>query len=496
MKHITITLIFISVLFNLTNESKSKQLFDMLDKEFRNNSNSAGKNSASNSIFSPDNNPDNEISFAQKNEKSNGSNSLFDDSDIKPIENGNLNNSSLKPKEKSLFEDYNDSEAESNKFLNNQNKKNEKSLFGNKDENTENNNDSIFGDVNKNDIKTGDSKSLFDADEETVKPQVQLNENIQPLINKLHSNNKKDTSNRDNNNSLNKETNKLIHNKHNDELNNNKIDNSNYHNNNNRIPKNTKSGDSHNKRKQKENVITESTLSESKSEIDKLKTKVLNLIHMNGELMKELDKKRKYKQKSVELSDDLINLIETNQTPLVEFEEKLKTTKENSESKLEKKQKELNMVYSDVRENLDKLVDKVETTRRLLDEFNEDEKLSNGELKKNFSTDSLSVLNNVEVEGQTIANMINSESIDIGNIKIDLEKISIINPHYEIVVGSEVLSVKELIENMEILENLKKRCGENLENCVLNNEQNFKSDIERQNDIIEELTILRKKIKN
>lgn len=501
MKHITFIIIFISALFSLTNESKSKQLFDVVNQEVsssNNNNNNANSGSAINSIFGAtevNKKSENDILFTQTSEKKTEGKSLFGESDSKP-------------EGKSLFGDDNESEPQSNKFLNknsqnnnvNNNNNKEKSLFGDDDEKKDNTGKSLFGDSNnsednKNNQK-GDSKSLFEMDEEPVKPQVQLNDNIKPKINLSENKTKQNTNNNNNNkniinNSANKSNSKNIGNtKHNNNssknINNNKKDSN----------AKTKSKQTPNKPKQQDKVITDNILSESKSEIEKLKNKVLNLISINKQLMKELDKKKKIKQKSLELSDDLINLIETHQTPIVQFEEKLKSTQEKSALKLEQKEKELNTAYSDVRKNLDKLVEKVDNTKNLLDEFNKDESLITGELKKNYSTDSLTVLNNVQVEGQTNANIINTESVDIGNIKIDLEKISIANPQTEIIVGSEILNVKELIENLEIMEKLNKRCGENLENCVQYNEEYFEEDMQKQNQIIEELKMLRKKTKD
>lgn len=495
MKHITLVAILFAGLICLTSSTKSKQLFEVVNQELsasNNNNNNHKAPGAINSIFEAteeeQKSSNNEINFAQKSE----SRSLFAESDTQPT--------------KSLFGDSNDShDSEANKFLNkhvenlNTHEANDhkvKSLF--EDEAPTK---SLFGD-NKNDNdshsnskanKNGAPKSLFEMDEEPIKPQVKLNETIKPQINSVGSNKNQNHVAHDNHNA---KKNTQIINKNN--INNNKNHNTNAN-------KNINSNTQKNKKPEKKPVahtnqaqkpIDDKTLQESKSEIEKLKSKVVNLISINKQLVKELDKKRKLKKKSLELSDDLINLIETHQSPIIEFEQDLKKTQVKSAEKLQKKETELKQVYGEVRKNLDVLVGKLDYTKTALKEVKSDESLMSGELKKNYSTDSLTVLNNAQVEGSTKAYIVNAESLDVGNIKVDLEKIMIANSQTEIIVGSDILSVKELVENLDVLEKLRVRCGENLEKCVQYNEEHFENDMRKQNEIIEELKKLRRNTKD
>lgn len=474
MKHIILIATLFAGFICLTTSAKSKQLFEVVNKELSESSNNNHKApSGINSIFAAteeDNkSSNNEISFAQKSETK----SLFAETD-KELSN------------KSLFGDNVDQEnSEANKFLNrhvqnnNKNNNNEKikvrSLFENHAPTKslfDDNNHSHDNSDKQNKLKlSGQPKSLFYMDEEPIKPQVKLNESIKPKINLPE---KKQQIPFVNNNKKNVKSN------NNDKHLNNNISNK----------KTERRPATPNTPIQK--PINDKMLQESKSEIDKLKSKVMNLMTINKQLMEELDKKRKIKKISLELSDDLINLIETHQSPIVEFEQNLKKTQTKSAGKLKKKETELQQAYGEVRKNLDVLVGNLDNTYTALKEVKSDENLMKGELKKNYITDSFSVLNNAQIEGSTSAYIVNAESLDVGNIKVDLEKIMIANPQTEIIVGSEILSVKELVENLDVLEKLKARCGENLQNCVQYNEEHFENDMRRQNDIIEELKVLRK----
>lgn len=475
MKHITLIAILFTGLIGLSTNARSKQLFEVVNNELTANSNN-NKNPRTegslNSLFSATENDkkssNNEISFAQKSETK----SLFSEVDEKQVT-------------KSLFGDNNDSDnSETNKFMNKNNKQNGKSLFEDSKSSKslfDNDNETGKDSVKQNNKKASisfETKSLFDSENEPIKPQVKLNESIKPKINFPQQKSAPITKNNDNKNAekVINNSNKYTHSKKNDK----KIE---------RKPI-TNTGIMH------KSNIDDKTLQQSKSEIEKLKSKVLNLITINKQLLKELDKKRKIKRKSLNLSDDLINLIETHEKPIVKFEQNLKTTQSKSEEKLKQKETELQASYGQVRKNLDVLVEKLDLTKKALKEVKSDEKLMNGEIKKFYSIDSLNVLNNVQVEESTSSRNVYTESVDIGNIKVDLEKILITNPQTEIIVGSEILSVKELVENLNVLEKLNERCGENLENCVQYNEKHFENDMIKQKEIIEELKVLRKQTKD
>jgi len=530
MKHITLIAVLFSLLLCNLKASKSKQLFEVVNNEFNSKNNNNNKNNESNnelnSLFSSgeDNSKSNEISFTQKNEQRDEKKSLFEDSgNDQPKGKSLFEDGNDKPEKNSLFDDNKDSqESEMNKVMKKNirsmnNSQDEKSLFGDDDENNKPQvpgSKSLFGDDNDNisinNKQKEQGKSLFDLGEELVKPQVKLNDNIKAKVNlkakktsKAFENDKiTNIENKTNpsilqltgkarkmNNNENQNLNKRVNKKDNNKIKNIKHNTQKY-------SEKKSSIKSEIKQSIPEKIVDNTMLEESKSEIQKLKSKVYDLISLNKELMTEIEKKQKIKKKSLDLSDDLINLIQTSEAPLKEYKINLTKTQVKSEEKLARKEKQLKEIYTDMRRNLDNLVGNVDSTKKSLNEIKNDESLINGELKKNYITDSLAVLGNVEVEGRANAQAIKAENVDIGNIKIDLEKIAISNPQTEIIVGSEILSLKELVENLEILEKLNDRCGENMKDCLLYNDQLFENDMKRQNQIIMELKRLRKQTKD
>ena len=65
-------------------------------------------------------------------------------------------------------------------------------------------------------------------------------------------------------------------------------------------------------------------------------------------------------------------------------------------------------------------------------------------------------------------------------------------PDSEIIVGSNILSLRELVENMELMEKLNTRCGVNMEKCIIYNEKNFEKEMANENRIIDSVKYLRK----
>lgn len=497
MKHIIIFSILFTGLFCLSDKLKNKQLFDAISNEFPINNETP---KAANSIFSAvsDDQNTNNINLIQKNEDKK-SKSIFDTKE------------ESKSESKSLFEsDYhtpgNVKQLVDNSIFNN----NGKSLFDNPEQSVAGNNKS---NINSNPLSNNPKKSLFYEDLEVTKPKGNLNSNVQNQLNKntIVKSNKpikhpKPKNKQANNNSIAKpqeHKGKSLFDKRNEKI---------YHENETKDSKVLIRREKGNKdRKEKIDklekkhdvnninnnnfIVEDSEFKNKKDEIEKLKSKISNLMNINSELLNEIEKKKKLKKKTLDISDELINLIEKRQEPITELQQRLQKTSAKASKKFEVKEAELKDIYDNVRQNLDHLLDNVSTAKNSLNKISSDESFLSGELKKNYDAEKIKVSENVGVDGLAIATRINTDSIDIGNIKIDLEKINILNPNMEIIVGSNILSIRELMENLDIMERFQFRCGYNLENCVLYNNNKFNDDIERQNEILRDLKKLRKRTK-
>ena len=86
-------------------------------------------------------------------------------------------------------------------------------------------------------------------------------------------------------------------------------------------------------------------------------------------------------------------------------------------------------------------------------------------MRKRLVLDDIRVKNKLDVNGVAFINKINTESIDLGSIKIDSNKLMFKNEASKIMVGDEMITAKDFFKIVKSIKNLKSKCGENLENC-------------------------------
>ena len=213
---------------------------------------------------------------------------------------------------------------------------------------------------------------------------------------------------------------------------------------------------------------------------------------MNKILLAEMEKRNKMKNLEKEASDDLVQLIQKSENPINFMQKKILKTKDIVQEKINQKDEELQNHNKILTKNLDILVGKIKIAEKSLKEISTDSSFVNGEIKRNYETDQLNVKENIQNDGITYVNNVHTEELDMGNFKIDMEKVLFNNPDSEIIVGSNILSLRELVENMELMEKLNTRCGVNMEKCIIYNEKNFEKEMANENRIIDSVKYLRK----
>jgi len=113
-------------------------------------------------------------------------------------------------------------------------------------------------------------------------------------------------------------------------------------------------------------------------------------------------------------------------------------------------------------------------------------------MKKSLVLDDVSVKNKLDVNGVAYINKINTDSIDFGNLRIDSDHLAFNNEAAKIMVGNEVITAKEFFDVVSTMRYLKKKCGDNLENCRPIDSQYLKKQEKKEIEILENLQSLRK----
>jgi len=213
---------------------------------------------------------------------------------------------------------------------------------------------------------------------------------------------------------------------------------------------------------------------------------------MNKYLLNEVEERKNIKNLKKEASDDLVNLIQKSDSPINFMQKKVLKVQEIVQDKIAQKDSNLQNAHKILEKNLDLLVEKIQNADKTLKVISQDSALMNGETKKSYETDQLKVEENIQNDGITYVNSVRTEELDLGNLKLDVQKVLFNNPDSEIIVGSNILSLREMVDNMDLMEKLNTRCGVNMEKCIIYNEKVFEKEMANENRIIDGVKVLRK----
>jgi len=86
-------------------------------------------------------------------------------------------------------------------------------------------------------------------------------------------------------------------------------------------------------------------------------------------------------------------------------------------------------------------------------------------MKKRLVLDNLTVKNKLDVNGVAFINKVNTDNLSLGSIKINSNKLIFNNEGSKIMVGNDVITVKDFFNIVKTMKDLQSKCGENLEKC-------------------------------
>jgi len=118
------------------------------------------------------------------------------------------------------------------------------------------------------------------------------------------------------------------------------------------------------------------------------------------------------------------------------------------------------------------------------------------EIQNKFSLNELSADGGLDVYGVSFINKINTNKIDLGNVQISNDIIKFSNINSKIMIGNDVITLKELIDTVVLFKNLQKKCGDNLEKCRPVNKKYFEEQRNKEEEILKNLKNLRQTTHN
>lgn len=359
-----------------------------------------------------------------------------------------------------------------------------KSLFGSEPENT-NKGKSLFGETSSNEKK---SSSLFDIEEKkdnrrpSKKPQQQSS-----LFDDINTEERKPVKK------------ELPHIKNQQKINsvkqvNNKNQNTNKNNNSiNKLKAPQQEAKPNSIKISTPIPVKNSVPQNNHSEIEVLKGKLSQLLKINIQLNDQLLKNQKIHKKDVKISNNIVNFMEKNSNSLKVLKNEIQYQKSAVKNELTGKALLLNNLDENINKNFEQLYEKIQIVQGKIKSIKAQQKNKLEELKTRMGLETLKIKNKLNVEGHAYINgKISTNSLDMGSLKIDSENVILNNENTKLILGNEVIGIKELAKNLELILSIQHKCGEDLARCKFISAEEVKGSQRKQERILREIQTLRK----
>jgi hypothetical protein len=243
---------------------------------------------------------------------------------------------------------------------------------------------------------------------------------------------------------------------------------------------------------QKTEISIKDKIINSQKEIQKLKKDMSNLLEVNSKLKRRYDLTEKLQKKDDEFTSNIVSFIQKNEMKVKNLKNEIKHSKNEISSKLTEKEEELSRMYSSANESFKSLQKQLKEVEERITEIKSEEKTKFKEMKNKLDLDHLTVEKKLDVDGNAfVENTVSTNQVDLGNIKISSSDLVFYNENTKFIIGNEVISLRELVENMNVLSELENKCGEDLTKCKIVSKEEVARQQKKQEKILKDLKSLR-----
>jgi hypothetical protein len=253
--------------------------------------------------------------------------------------------------------------------------------------------------------------------------------------------------------------------------------------------KNSSSASKSKSKEEIQNLKLKKQSNQNEKEIKKLKSKINVLLQFNEKLMKKIEKISKSKDKKTE--EEVVSFIQKYDQDVHTLKQNIEINKNLVSEKVTRKEEEIKKLFDQTSTDFSKLQSTMGNIQEKVNKIKSygDKKIS--ELKTNFSVKDLHVQDKLEVGGISVSKKITAKSIDLGGIKLDSNEIIFNDENAKIVVGSNVTTIGSIIKMGEKLDKMIEMCGENFERCRKISDSALEEQKKMQETILENLRELR-----
>jgi len=213
---------------------------------------------------------------------------------------------------------------------------------------------------------------------------------------------------------------------------------------------------------------------------------------MNKDIKNDIKKYKSLKKEKNELKSKVTNFMEKYEGEVNGIKKTILDKTHYVDKSLKDKTNSIERVYKEVVSNYSNLQTQVDLVKDKLYEIKKAENEKFNQMRKKLVLDDVTIKNKLDVTGVAFINKINTENIDLGSVKLDSNKLMFNNEASKIMVGNDVISVKEFFDIIKTMKYLKSKCGENLENCKPIDNDYLKQQEKKEIEILDSLKSLRK----
>jgi len=231
-----------------------------------------------------------------------------------------------------------------------------------------------------------------------------------------------------------------------------------------------------------------------------LKNKASVLIKMNSKLNKQINKKRKLNKKHKKIGKEIVSFIQKNEKNVNEMNKKIENKNEFIANKIKNKELEIKKLFENTKNKfkiLKSSLSKINLKMKKYEENNSHPSTNMNNLKENMELNSFKINKKLDVDGEAnIDKTMFTHSIELGGLKIDSENLTFYNRNLQFIFGNEVVNLEKILKNIQLIENLNKKCGSDLSKCKIMKKDVIIENTKKQEKILKDLKTIRLEMEN
>lgn len=221
------------------------------------------------------------------------------------------------------------------------------------------------------------------------------------------------------------------------------------------------------------------------NKVSNLSEQLSQLIQSNRKLAGKINGVQRKEESKVQNDTDMLNFMQVKETKLKSLEENMHKNRYMVQKNLDNKQIEVDNLIVKSENSIKTLQDKISSITENIDN-----------LKQSMKTVSEKIATKHSRSNKLKSQNLHSKNMDVGSASVGSLSLSgeefKINPNTNIYIGENKISSDELMKNLKFMSLMKEKCGENLDKCKIQNEQEYQTVLSDEKEILRKLRHLKR----